>query len=436
MDDAATQRKFSQRAVQTLKLQLRHLSRFTLELLHQQRTGGTTCAGIRFFFDILDGNSWPQSACDSFVSDWNLSALEWSFALKKDALREFVASAENWESLQCDDDDDDSRITPLDARRLLLLCAPANYTRWNASKKHLSTLVSSSGDDDSRLAALLEELHFTSLVLGRAYKLGEVWTHRLWLWNRIIPMILPRETSQDDDDATNFKLQAWVDLHEKNILYDACHNHPMNLNAWQYRRQMVALRSGNLLFPLAASMSHDSTTSSHHFALSTNGLIALLQSHSESAIAFLRTHHRDASCSRFLVDLITSAGNIENRTELDDDDATFSSAICTLWISLMTLSSRLLAQTCNSGHECLWHLRLGLIVFAMRSQMASKTSLGGNWTVCDELEFVETHTTSVEGCFSVVSDRLELTSCSGSLLFHQWHAARYGIMLIRLIKGV
>jgi hypothetical protein len=428
MEGTADRRLFAHSASQSLKAQLKQLSEFTLQLLQREDSVLENQLGIRFAFDVLGEHSWPTSILEPFFSAWNREGLEWSFALNKGSIRELVAAAEMLE-LTCER----TNHALLDARRLLLLCGPANYTRWNATKQHLAT-VFSPGQEALLLAALVEELHFTSLVLGKVYKLGEVWTHRLWLWNRIVPLLRSQLCS---DDQTIRKLQGWIDFHDNRVLDDALHNHPMNLNAWQYRRQMISLCSGNLLFPLAMSMVSPETPAPR-LTIGTSGLVVLLQSHSKSAINFLNTHHRDASCSRFLVDLLTCSGSIDHNDEVDNGEANFDSLVASLWASLMRLSSRLLTQTFASGHECLWHLRLGLIAFALCRPARKKKSLCGNWTVRDEFDFVDAHAGSCVCTESTaaVSDRLDLASCSGSLLFHQWHAARYGLQLIHLLNGV
>jgi hypothetical protein len=435
MEGTADRRLFAHSASQSLKAQLKQLSEFTLQSLQRDNSVLENQSGIRFAFDVLGEHSWPASVLEPFFSAWNLEGLEWSFALNKVSLRDLVAAAEMWE-LTRETTNHDAEVTLLNARRLLLLCGPANYTRWNATKQHLAT-VFCPGQEALLLAALVEELHFTSLVLGKAYKLGEVWTHRLWLWNRIVPLLLrSRESAAQlcSDDQTIRKIQNWIDFHDNRVLDDALHNHPMNLNAWQYRRQMLSLCSGNLLFPLAMSMASPETPAPL-LTIRTSGLVALLQSHSKSAINFLNTHHCDASCSRFLVDLLTSSGSID-RNELDNG-ASFDSFVESLWAALMRLSSRLLTHTFTSGHECLWHLRLGLIAFALCFPKEKKKTLSGNWTVHDELDFVDTHAGScvLTESNSAMSDRLDLASCSGSLLFHQWHAARYGLQLIHLLNG-
>lgn len=368
---------------------------------------------VRFAFDIVSLHSPTADHLHkdtTFVSHWNETSQEWSYALNKDTLHAVVTAAETVEHVvgNCSE-------SSMSARRLLLLAGPANYTRWGVLKACL-TEQCALATSCSCLKQLVEEMFMTSLVLSKAHKLVDVWSHRLWLWCKILPLLSGLH-------YTN--VLQWVWSQEASVFEDACHGHTMNLNAWQYRRQMMCLCSSNMLFPgMVKNMSNRGP-------LSADLLRTVLEHHEACTSAFLRTHHRDASCSRFLVDFLLSASQAVVLLT-DEDVKELQFVVVNMWKRWMTLSSRLLAQTSSSGHESLWHLRLGLIVFALRWR---SSELPGNWSVADEIEFVHAHTSIEVDCTDSSSAPLDFTVCSGSVNFHQWHAARYGIQLLTLLTS-
>lgn len=394
---------------QALRGQLEAMSKQTL-----QSIGDSSPRSVRFAFDALDELTWLGLCSNGadFTSDWNEAQLEWSFALRKASLPRLVAESQLLET-------SDEHGHPRDARRVLLLCGPANHTRWNATKVDLTSLMtSSSSSSEELLQALVEELLFTSLVLSKAYKLGDVWSHRLWVWTQIMLVLGAR--------VEEAALVSWVHSHDEHVLTDAFHNHPMNLNAWQYRRLLLNLCSKGSLFPLSP------TTASLPPMCGPTLLLEIVQHHTSSALKFLKAHHRDTSCSRFLVDLLVSAGNVVASQEMPFLELQL--LVKTTWISLLQLTSRLLAQTCATGHESLWHLRLGLIHFALHYHVSgTDRPLRGNWSVEDELLFVSTHMDGV--IIDEPPHKPDIAACSGSVVFHQWHAARYGIQFLQLLSA-
>jgi hypothetical protein len=405
-------------AANTVQYQLCALAEESLDALHSESCVGDTAAGshqIRFSFDIIPS---AHNSCASFVSHWDATNREWSFALMKETLRDIVAVSDTMEA----------HAGPEDAccgpTRLLLLAGPANYTRWGHSKQRLKTMIEHPSAQDTcqhRIItrALMEELLFTGLVLSKAHKLVEVWSHRLWVWCQLVPLLSRLCSPQ--------RCVHWLRLIEQTVVEDAFYRHPMNLNAWHYLRQVVCVASSGSLFQATLA----STWVSSLRPIAFCDLCELIEYHVERATHYLRTHHSDASCSRFLIDVLNSAAC--GTTLINQQDASMWLVLLErIWRALMILSARLLSQTAMCGHESLWQLRLGLISFALQARRRFSADLHANWTVVDELYFVHSHASTTLVVVDVVHD---LVACSGSVMFHQWHASRYGLQLLSLVSG-
>jgi hypothetical protein len=298
---------------------------------------------------------------------------------------------------------------------LLLLCGPQQYTLWN-KRKHF--LQRSPTDATLRASLLLQELCFSALLLSRAHKVGDIWQHRFWVWKRL------REVEYQSAGS----LLCGQPLHEamarldRGVLRKACDAHPMNLNAWQYRRNMWVLQCEALIATGRVDLFFESF-------LSEVG----------DVIHFCRLHHGDASCCSYLLFLI--GGPWWRR--MGEGGAHIFHCRQQVWSQLLSLTTSMLTTTAHRGHESLWHLRLGLIHEALNCSAPFST---GGWTVADELRFAWIHCGGGEeleaaaGVPEAVDDgspeQLHWAQCNGGLRWHQYYAAKYGLQLTAMLLAV
>lgn len=362
--------------------------------------------------------------------------------------------------------------------------APTNPTVWSARKQELmglfddalpssSSSCSSSLPEDpyqedptrshfERVTRRCElELFLLSVVLSKFPKVGEVWTHRLWVisqqarWmhrhHRVIPCGARDCVGEEEEDSKRGGSSHIINWsRERTLLHRACDAHFMNLLAWEYRRQLCRLQQH--------------LSSSSCFSSSCIALQQVQIEEVDDVIAFVRCHQSDASSTSYLLFLLDQTLSSQQREVQGGRMCDGNSHV--LLVRMLCLSTWLLTQSWNIGHEGLWMFRLGLmhrILFGVPNSIRGSSGGGegrgggcigwlpGNWTVADELEFVlahcegpavqrnevhdeaeEEHTPQVFRATSVAAAAVE---SNGSVSWHRYYAASYGAQLCALLAS-
>ncbi|CCW62624.1 unnamed protein product [Phytomonas sp. EM1] len=380
---------------------------------------------------------------------------------------------------------------------LMLLLLPDHEGLWGARRSKLreaqprATLLHVHHDgngnnaqhtprSDDFLVDCVKEFLLTDLLLSFFYKIKTIWFHREWIMKLMIenhllaheggvlfPQLMGIQgacffsgttcTGSDPDVDEKFTssdtildLQKVLSLDDE-VLSFASDKHPMNYNAWQYRRARLTMLLG---------CSHDccllkGTMSSIHRDL--------LQCNAEDVMCYLETHNGDSSACSFLLFLLYQCTSNEREEPHGAGNAVDSPySPCTskdevplfvfLWRRLLCFTQRELRRHADKGHEGMWYLRLGLIHYAL--SMNSKTPslcypLLSSWTVADELEWTSVYiegfrdmmTTGVKsswrnrGLLAPCSDLAQAwAESSGSTAWSSYLATRYGLHLLRWLQ--
>lgn len=125
----------------------------------------------------------------------------------------------------------------LRATKVMLLFDPEHLTAANYRKRRLQSLhlQEASSPAGRYLSALHQEFHFLNSILTsplhRQSKSPTLWSHRVWLLNRLIAAEL-RASSQSK------QVDFWRS--ELNSVCKSGERHPKNYYAWQYTRKLIA----------------------------------------------------------------------------------------------------------------------------------------------------------------------------------------------------
>ncbi|RNF09919.1 alkyl and aryl transferase [Trypanosoma rangeli] len=291
------------------------------------------------------------------------------------------------------------RLPPEGVLAVSLLLLPAHTDLWNGRRRGLRETARASAVAEERvvhflLPLLLQEILLTSLLLSFHYKKQEVWVHRWWVVHQILTL--------DDLDLEAFH------THDRAVLFEAADGHPMNYNAWNYRRQVFAclFKRENI----------------------TEGTIrALLLEELNAVVEFFERHNGDTSATVYLTFLLEQA---TARWGATDDGHKFVASH--VWRRLLSVTAQELRRHYDKGHEAVWVLRLAL----MRWALWERPSCG--WTLQDELEFIDTYAAVAtvlgeeEGGANMRPD-ITWVNVSGSCWWTSYHAVRYGVQLLRML---
>ncbi|CBZ27522.1 conserved hypothetical protein [Leishmania mexicana MHOM/GT/2001/U1103] len=315
-------------------------------------------------------------------------------------------------------------------------------------------------ESGQKLHHVMKELVLLDLFLSLCPKLKSLWEHRQWLsFNMCAYGLLTDGPKEGNENAVPiFQFEAQDDQ----LFFMAAHTHPMNYNAWQYRR--LRFRA------LHASASDVCAKWDHaHVAI---------QMDSEQVMQFIREHNGDSSATSYLLFLLQEQDALDRKGDASlsgagavmedphqaagelrrsgtkehfdvDREGESGTRVCegctrsalapALWRSLMAFTQTEIRLHSEKGHECIWHLRLGLIQWACtRSPENSLLSL---WSAEDELRwastYVELHLVDgVDALLSPVSAfPYAWSESSGSSAWTSFNASRYGCQLASLLRN-
>lgn len=279
-----------------------------------------------------------------------------------------------------------------------LLFFPAHGDLWNARRRWLKTTLgtkTANENNASFVLMLLREILLTSLLVSCHAKRQEIWVHRCWVVQQLVALggIHP--------DV----FQA----HDRAVLLEAADRHPMNYNAWNYRRQVFTL------FFHSGKVQKSGDT----------GLSLLLFQEVDSVVHFFERHNGDTSAVSYLFFLLEQATAQRDAA----GDGSGSRALC-VWRRLLAVTARELRRHFDKGHEAVWVLRLALVRWALRERVLC------GWTLRDELRFVVVYTALAEwGEENGTVPGVSWVDISGSHRWTAYHASRYGIQLLRVVQA-
>ncbi|CBH13700.1 hypothetical protein, conserved [Trypanosoma brucei gambiense DAL972] len=287
---------------------------------------------------------------------------------------------------------------------LLLLIMPAHSSLWSARRRWIETCTAN-GEDHSR-SFLFQEVLVTSLLLNFYYKVQEVWVHRWWVVERLL-------------SHPGINLEVSND-HDRGVLMEAADKHPMNYNAWNYRRQVFE----NIL----------NITQNASRCRSCASTPSLLQQEVEIALRFFETHNGDTSAASYLIFLLHKAETIRSDSAEgkynQDSGVCAGSLVHSVWKRLMLASTQELRRHWDKGHEAVWVLRLALIHWAL----CIRPMCG--WSLEDEMHlisvYMELPTLHDEW---VGLSEVTWVAASGSPSWTSFYAARYGVQLLKLVTN-
>ncbi|RNF21812.1 alkyl and aryl transferase [Trypanosoma conorhini] len=289
------------------------------------------------------------------------------------------------------------RLSPEGVLPALLLLLPAHTDLWNERRRGLQEAAlanAATGQRDAR-SLLLQEYLLTSLLLSFHYKKQEVWVHRWWVVQRLLTL-----------GGANLELFC---SHDRSVLFEAADRHPMNYNAWNYRRQLFACLLQRDRAAEAAAR-------------------ALLLEELDAVVEFFERHNGDSSATAYLAFLLEQATAWWSGT--GEGHSFLASRV---WGRLLSVTAQELRRHYDKGHEAVWVLRLALMRWALRERPAC------GWTLHDELVFVAAYA-SVKTALAEEEDgasmppELTWVDVSGSCWWTSYHAVRYGVQLLRMLQ--
>lgn len=296
---------------------------------------------------------------------------------------------------------------------------------------------------NTKLHLILEEVVLLDLLLSVCPKLKSLWEYRLWVVNQMFkqcsPYWLGKNRISTDLLCSRFQQQDDVSF------FMAAHNHPMNYNAWHYRRCIEEACY------LPTTVLKDSSDVAER----------VIRYDCEKVVAFIREHNGDSSATSYLLFLLNMQDKRDSlravqvlktdlETPLGDTELLFPltstaltkredrDSISDLWKYLMCCTQKEIRRHCEKGHDCMWYLRLELVRWALSER--SQVHLCSSWTVLDELEWVcaFVDATSSSSCDKLLSPVSALphawTESSGSLEWTSYNAARYGLQLLSVLQ--
>ncbi|CAG9574666.1 conserved hypothetical protein [Leishmania major strain Friedlin] len=318
--------------------------------------------------------------------------------------------------------------------------------------------IDGKADSGQNLHCAMKEFVLLDLFLSLCPKLKSLWEHRQWLCSSMCDCGFLIDGPKEGEEAALPTLQ--FEVQDDQLFFMAAHTHPMNYNAWHYRR--LRLRT------LHASPSNVC-------ARWDRARIAI-QMDSEQVIQFIREHNGDSSATSYLLFLLheqdaldgkrdaslseagavmedphQAAGELHNsgtkehfNVSKEGEGGTRVGEGCprtalapALWRNLMAVTQTEIRRHSEKGHECMWHLRLGLIQWACtRSPQNRVRSL---WSAEDELRWASTYAglDLVDGIEALLSPVSALpyawSESSGSSAWTSLNASRYGCQLTSLL---
>ncbi|CAJ1989272.1 hypothetical protein conserved [Leishmania donovani] len=318
----------------------------------------------------------------------------------------------------------------------------------------------SKAESGQKLHHAMKEFVLLDLFLSLCPKLKSLWEYRQWLCSNMCGCGLlidgPKEGEGTALPILKFEAQ------DDQLFFMAAHTHPMNYNAWHYRRRRFRSLHAN---PSKVCARWDCAR-------------VAIQMDSEQVIEFIREHNGDSSATSYLLFLlqeqdaldgkgdssISEAGSVmedshqaagelhrsgtkehfnvgkegENGTRVGEGCPRTALAPA-LWRNLMVFTQTEIRRHSEKGHDCMWHLRLGLIQWACtRSRQNTVLSL---WSAEDELRWASTYVGLhlVDGIDALLSPVSALpyswSESSGSSAWTSFNASRYGCQLASLLSN-
>lgn len=265
--------------------------------------------------------------------------------------------------------------TSLKLSAFCLLGNPQNYHLWAQRRRYLR---------GTNLQELVEEWIFTSLILTKHLKTVEAWQHRRWVKEQMLKV---------DQRLLWFYREA-------NFLHKTCEKHLRNYPAWAYRHWLIK--------------GSESRCEKKDF-------LNLLSEEIDLCKRFFEMHNGDASVGWHLIFCAR-----QEKKNLESMGAAGQQLVKRRASSLFQFSNGLLASHFEKGHEALWSFRRGLVVTYC---LGNEGGLGG-WDVECEVQFALCHC----DCFVDIShphvDVMSAADCGGSVCWHQYYAAAYGVWLL------
>lgn len=267
-----------------------------------------------------------------------------------------------------------------------LLVFPDNYMLWSRRRKQLAE---NSGDQTD---ALWVDVTLTTLLLSRYCKCADAWQHRRYAIQSLI------NSSRNADK----ELLSQMLTFDRTVLFSAAHSHPMNYNAWNYRRQAIQ----------TVTQLRQPSLSERWSEIEIN-----------ETLKFLQSHNGDRSAACYVVYVL----------EYMRKSGAASETVVSLWRKGMFFTQREIRRHCELGHECMWEMRLNLIMVAI----GGKLPFPSGWTVADELTFVDAYVTlyqSTRFLLYPTSAASGWWESSGNLSRTSFLACRYGLQLLEAVN--
>jgi hypothetical protein len=293
----------------------------------------------------------------------------------------------------------------------------------------------------SKLRLFVKEVVLLELMLSVAPKLKSLWEYRLWILTQILhsDLFSSLSTSSNSLESLLVRLQRQDDA----SFFAAAHNHPMNYNAWHYRRCLKKLLTP---FIVRATLSFPAIERSAHYDC-------------QCVIKFIREHNGDSSATSYLLFLLreletktharpieklentlqspsnSEEGRLVSGKTVGEETTMYSASA--LWKLLMVLTQEEIRRHFEKGHESMWYLRLELIRWALSKR--SRLNLWSSWTVKDELGWISVYVDAT----SILEHAQLLSPVSamphawaesfGSLAWTSYNAARYGVEFLSIL---
>ncbi|KAK7197047.1 hypothetical protein NESM_000648600 [Novymonas esmeraldas] len=278
------------------------------------------------------------------------------------------------------------------------------------------------------LRRVVKEYVLLDLFLSLCPKLKSLWEYRHWLCSRMHAHGFFAETLADINEAA-LPIAPFV-TQDDELFFICAHNHPLNYNAWHYRRQRLHLLHTN-------SWESGARRDLAH---------AVVLADSKAVTHFVREHNGDSSATSYLLFLLHEQDALDEKAhpshhiagEAMQEDGVGTRA-SQLWRTLMALTQTEIRWHSEKGHECMWHLRLGLVQWACTRP--PERSVRSQWTIADELTWTAAYADLhlVDGTNNRLSPVGVLphpwTECSGSPAWTSYSAARYGCRLCAFLSG-
>ncbi|KAG5503533.1 hypothetical protein JKF63_05673 [Porcisia hertigi] len=345
---------------------------------------------------------------------------------------------------------------------LAWMCTPQNEIFLPLRRRQLREACFTSegrGDSHQKLHCVMKEFVLLDLFLSFCPKLKSLWEYRQWLFSNMCDYGFLTDDLKEDSEASLSIRQ--FEVQDDQLFFVAAHNHPMNYNAWHYRRQRLRTTCGNALI--------DTTK--------RDRACTVIEIDSKQVIEFTREHNGDTSATSYLLFLLLELDSLDkkdnsfffaaeasvkgpqrlsdrlhwschegqlNREKGDKEDKRVIRGHLlvlhapALWRTLMTLTQVEIRRHSEKGHECIWHLRLGLVQWALtRPPQSRPLSL---WTTEDELEWAAAYAglRETDGVDTLLLPMSTLphawTDSFGSFAWTSFNAARYGYQLVSMLR--